>query len=67
MTFDLALGPLEMAFLGTLPGQSADETGREAARLPDTHGERWPAEWLRLCGLGVEADALFSVYEGTAH
>jgi len=57
-TFDLALGPLEMAFLGTLPGRSADETVREAARLADADGERWPAEWLRLCGLDAEADAL---------
>ncbi|MGB3543568.1 MAG: hypothetical protein WBA11_11660, partial [Rubrivirga sp.] len=57
-TFDLALDPLDMAFLGTLPGRSADETVREAARLADADGERWPAEWLRLCGLDVEADAL---------
>ena len=57
-TFDLALGPLEMAFLGTLPGRSADETVREAARLAEVEGERWPVEWLRLCGLAAEADAL---------
>ena len=57
-TFDLALGPLEMAFLGTLPGRSADETVREAARLAEAEGERWPVEWLQLCGLAAEADAL---------
>lgn len=57
-TFDLALGALEMAFLGTLPGRSADETVREAARLAETEGDGWPAEWLRLCGLGTEADVL---------
>ena len=56
--FDLALGPLEMALLGTLPGRSADETVREAARLAEAEGERWPAHWLRLCGLDAEADAL---------
>jgi type IV secretion system protein VirB4 len=56
--FDLALGPLEMAFLGTLPGRSADETVREAVRLAEAEGERWPAHWLRLCGLDAEADAL---------
>ena len=56
--FDLALGRLEMAFLGTLPGRSADETVRESARLAETEGERWPAEWLRLCGLGAEAAVL---------
>ena len=61
-TFDLALGPLEMAFLGTLPGRSADETVREAARLAETEGERWPVEWLRLCGLDAEADALATSY-----
>ena len=64
-TFDLALGPLEMAFLGTLPGRSADETVREAARLADADGERWPAEWLRLCGLDAEADALGMDETGT--
>ncbi|PAP79001.1 hypothetical protein B1759_16140 [Rubrivirga sp. SAORIC476] len=63
-TFDLALGPLEMAFLGTLPGRSADETVREAARLAEAEGERWPATWLRLCGLEVEADALASSLRG---
>ena len=61
-TFDLALGPLEMAFLGTLPGRSADETVREAARLAEADGERWPAEWLRLCGLDAEATALDRSY-----
>ena len=61
-TFELALGPLEMAFLGTLPGRSADETVREAARYAETKGETWPAEWLRLCGLPVEADALAAGY-----
>ena len=61
-TFDLALGPLEMAFLGTLPGRSADETVREAARVAEAEGERWPVEWLRLCGLDAEADALDTAY-----
>jgi type IV secretion system protein VirB4 len=56
--FDLALSPVELAFLATLPGQSADETVREAARLAATEGERWPAAWLRLCGLTAEADAM---------
>ena len=60
-TFDLALGPLEMAFLGTLPGRSADETVREAARLAEAEGDAWPAEWLRLFGLDAEADALTSL------
>ena len=62
-TFDLALGPLEMAFLGTLPGRSADETVREAARLAAAEGERWTVEWLRLCGLDAEAEALASTIE----
>ena len=64
-TFDLALGPLEMAFLGTLPGRSADETVREAARLAASEGDGWPAEWLRLCGLDAEARALADPYEGS--
>jgi type IV secretion/conjugal transfer VirB4 family ATPase len=61
-TFDLALGPLEMAFLGTLPGRSADETVREAAQLAEAEGERWPVEWLRLCGLEAKADDLSAAY-----
>ncbi len=61
-TFELALSPLEMAFLGTLPGRSADETVREAARYAAAKGETWPAEWLRLCGLGREADALAGAF-----
>ena len=61
-TFDLALGPLEMAFLGTLPGRSADETVREAAQLVEAEGERWPVEWLRLCGLEAKADDLSAAY-----
>ncbi|MDT7858410.1 hypothetical protein RQM47_17300 [Rubrivirga sp. S365] len=65
-TFDLALGPLEMAFLGTLPGRSADETIREAARLAETEGEGWPADWLRLCGLNAEADALQAAHGSTS-
>jgi len=65
-TFDLALGPLEMAFLGTLPGRSADETVRVAARLAETEGERWPAEWLRLCGLNTEAGTLDSAFVASA-
>ena len=62
--FDLALGPLEMAFLGTLPGRSADETVREAARLAEAEGERWPVQWLRSCGLDPEADALAAALQG---
>ncbi|MDT0631988.1 hypothetical protein RM540_09540, partial [Rubrivirga sp. F394] len=61
-TFDLALGPLEMAFLGTLPGRSADETVREAARLAEAEGDEWPAEWLRLCGLSVQTSRLESAF-----
>ena len=61
-TFDLALGPLEMAFLGTLPGRSADETVREAARLAEAEGEAWPTEWLRLGGLDADAEALSESY-----
>ena len=57
-TFDLALSPVELAFLTALPGRSADETVREAARLAETHGVAWPAEWLRLAGLDAHAQAM---------
>ena len=56
--FDLALSDLELAFLTALPGRSADETVREAARLAETEGARWPQAWLRLAGLPGHIDAL---------
>ena len=57
-TFDLALSPVELAFLTALPGRSADETVREAARLAEAHGAAWPAHWLRLADLAGEAQAM---------
>ena len=63
--FDLALSPVELAFLATLPGRSADETVREAARLAEAEGERWPAAWLRLCGLAAEGDAMDTATRAT--
>ena len=57
-TFDLALSAVELAFLTALPGRSADETVREAARLAETYGAAWPAEWLRLAGLDAAAQAM---------
>ena len=59
---DLALSPLELAFLTALPGRSADETVREAARLAAEHGLVWPAHWLRLAGLPDQADALATAW-----
>ncbi|MDT7858203.1 hypothetical protein RQM47_16260 [Rubrivirga sp. S365] len=56
--FDLALSPVELAVLTALPGRSADETVREAARLAAERGPSWPVDWLRLAGLPAEADGL---------
>ena len=56
--FDLALSPVELAFLTALPGRSADETVREAAALAAERAATWPADWLRLAGLPEEADAV---------
>ena len=56
--FDLALSPVELAFLTALPGYSAGETVRESARLARRDPETWPAEWLRLAGLPDAADAM---------
>ena len=63
--FDLALSPVELAFLTALPGHSADETVREAARLADSGAATWPADWLRLAGLPEAARAMAQGIEHT--
>ena len=50
--FQLGLGPLALAFIGTPPGLTLSETRAVVEAMMATHGDGWPAEWLRQLGLG---------------
>ena len=63
--FELALSPVELAFLGAPSGLSAAEAVREAAALAAEHGPAWPAEWLRRRGLPADADRLADLAAAT--
>lgn len=50
--FSFGFGPVALSFVGA----SSPEDIRNARQLIDSHGENWPAEWLRSRGLGPWAD-----------
>jgi len=62
-TYGLALTPADLAFFGTLPGRSLQETHAEMDQHIERYGDRWPAAWLRTCGLPEQAEALNRLYE----
>jgi type IV secretion system protein TrbE len=49
--FELGLGPLALAFVGTPEGMTMAEAIAEARRLIDQHGAAWPERWLAGRGL----------------
>jgi type IV secretion system protein TrbE len=49
--FGLALTPAELAFYGTLPGQSLQETHEAMRAAMAQHGSAWPVAWLHAAGL----------------
>ncbi len=49
--FELGLGPAALCFLAAPPGFSMDETRRHLDRLITSHGQDWPAVWLKERGL----------------
>ncbi|HVT59614.1 MAG TPA: hypothetical protein VHR45_14575, partial [Thermoanaerobaculia bacterium] len=49
--FELGLGPLALAFLGTAEGMTQAETLAEARPLLERLGADWPREWLARRGL----------------
>lgn len=49
--FNLNLGPYALAFVGS----SGKEDIARIRHLEETHGEKWPAEWLREKGVDHEA------------
>jgi type IV secretion system protein TrbE len=63
--YGLALTPVDLAFFGTLPGRSLQETHAELDLHIERYGDRWPVAWLRTCGLPEQADALNRIYEET--
>jgi type IV secretory pathway VirB4 component len=61
--YGLALTPTDLAFFGTLPGRSLQETHAEMDLHVERHGDRWPVAWLHTCGLPEQAEALNRLYE----
>ena len=57
---ELKLDAFSLGFLGDQTGMSTRDRTREMDRLRKEYGENWPAEWLRMQGLGSEAKSLQS-------
>ncbi|MDP9121974.1 MAG: DUF87 domain-containing protein, partial [Acidobacteriota bacterium] len=49
--FELGLGPIALAFLGTPEGMTPADAIAEARRLMALHGESWPTAWLGRVGI----------------
>ena len=60
--YGLALTPVDLAFFGTLPGRSLQETHAVMDQHIEAHGDRWPAAWLRTFGLAAEAAQLETLF-----
>lgn len=55
--FELGLGPLALAFLGTPEGMTPAEAMTEARLLIAAHGPAWPRHWLERRGLASRLPA----------
>ncbi len=53
--FELGLGPVALAFLGTPEGMTQAEAIAEARPMIARHGAEWPREWLARRGAAVPA------------
>ena len=60
--YGLALTPVDLAFFGTLPGRSLQETHAVMDQHIEAHGDRWPAAWLRTFGLAAQAAQLETLF-----
>jgi type IV secretion system protein TrbE len=60
--YGLALTPVDLAFFGTLPGRSLQETHAVMDQHIKAHGDRWPAAWLRTFGLAPQAAQLETLF-----
>jgi len=56
--FELGLGAVALAFLGTPPGQTIDDVRRQIEPLIAQHGQHWPAAWLEHRSLQALATEL---------
>jgi type IV secretion system protein VirB4 len=55
--FELGLGPLALAFVGTPEGMTQAEAIAEARPLIERHGAAWPREWLARRGVSAAGAA----------
>jgi type IV secretion system protein VirB4 len=53
--FELGLGPVALAFVGTPEGMTQAEAIAEARPLIERHGAAWPREWLARRGVPLPA------------
>jgi type IV secretion system protein VirB4 len=71
--FELGLGPLALAFLGTPEGMTQAEAIAEARPLLATHGADWPREWLARRGItpptsmATDSNGTADIAAGTPH
>ena len=61
--FELDLGPVARAFVGTPDGMTADEARHRAQRLREHEGARWPSVWLAEHGMTVWGDRLDRLFD----
>ncbi|MBV8201433.1 MAG: hypothetical protein JOZ15_12490 [Acidobacteria bacterium] len=62
--FELGLGPVALAFLGTAEGTTLAETRAEAKPLLERFGEGFAREWLARRGIAAPAGDAVGVREG---
>jgi type IV secretion system protein TrbE len=57
--FELKLGPVAMAFLGSREGMTTAAAVEHAKQLEALHGGDWPRWWLHEAGLHAQAEAMY--------
>jgi type IV secretion system protein VirB4 len=57
--FELKLGPVALAFLGSRPGMTTAASVERARRLQAQHGADWPRLWLEEAGLHGQAAEMY--------
>ncbi len=61
--FELDLGPVARAFLGTPDGMTADEGRHRAQVLREQFGARWPGRWLEEQAVPVWSTRLYTLMD----